>query len=98
MLCNARRTTLRTTAIRTTAMIERRTAPRHRVYKRGTIALGFIGIDCTIRNLSATGARIDVASPLALPDQFTLVMETDRVTRRCRPVWSAEQRIGVAFT
>jgi hypothetical protein len=78
-------------------MTERRAAPRHRVYKRGTIAIGAAGIDCTIRNLSATGARIDVAAPLDLPDQFMLVIETDQVTRRCRPVWNAEQRIGVAF-
>ncbi|MGP9811604.1 PilZ domain-containing protein [Rhodopseudomonas sp. NSM] len=78
-------------------MMDRRGTPRHRVFKRGTIAIGGAGFDCTVRNLSATGARIDVEGPVALPEEFVLVIETDKVKHRCRPVWSAAQRIGVAF-
>ena len=78
-------------------MTERRGAPRRRVFKRGTIAFSGAGFDCTVRNLSATGARIDVEAPVALPEEFVLVIETDKVKHRCRPVWVAARRIGVAF-
>jgi len=78
-------------------MIEKRAAPRHKVFKRGTIAFGGGGFDCTVRNLSATGARVEVASPVDLPPSFMLMIESDQFMRRCRPVWSDHQRIGVAF-
>ncbi|KIZ40154.1 MULTISPECIES: PilZ domain-containing protein [Rhodopseudomonas] len=78
-------------------MIEKRATPRHRVFKRGTIAFGGGGFDCTVRNLSANGARIEVAGPVHLPATFMLVIESDQFMRRCRPVWSQSQRIGVAF-
>ncbi|MGM4887836.1 PilZ domain-containing protein [Tardiphaga sp. 20_F10_N6_6] len=78
-------------------MIEKRTAPRHRVLKRGTLAFGGGGIDCTVRNLSASGARVDIASPLGLPSNFMLVIEADHFIRRCRPVWNNDRQLGVAF-
>jgi hypothetical protein len=78
-------------------MIEKRAFPRHKVFKRGTIAFGGGGIDCMVRNLSATGARIEVTNQVGLPNSFMLVIESDQFIRRCRPVWSADQRIGLAF-
>ena len=79
-------------------MIEKRAAPRSRVLKRGMIAFGGGGgVDCTVRNLSTTGARVDVACPMGLPESFTLVIESDQFIRRCHSVWSKDSRIGVAF-
>jgi hypothetical protein len=79
-------------------MIEKRTTPRHRVLKHGTLAFGGGGsVDCTVRNISSGGARLDVANPIGLPRSFTLVIQTDQFMRRCHPVWVSEQRIGVAF-
>jgi hypothetical protein len=79
-------------------MIEKRTVPRHRVLKRGILAFsGGGGRDCTVRNISQAGARIDIASPVGVPAVFTLVIEADHFMRRCRAVWSSEQHIGVAF-
>lgn len=78
-------------------MIEKRSVPRYKVFKRGTIAFQGGGIDCMVRNLSTDGARLDVESPIGLPPSFMLVIEADHFMRRCRPVWSANQRIGVAF-
>ena len=77
--------------------IEKRSAPRHRVLKGATIAFGGSGVECTVRNLSSSGAGLDVANPAGLPPSFTLVIETDQLIRRCRPVWSRDKRIGVAF-
>ena len=76
---------------------EKRAAPRHRVLKGGTITFDGNGVACTVRNLSATGAAIDVAGNIRLPPSFMLVIESDRFVRRCHPVWSNDKRIGVAF-
>lgn len=84
--------------MRATAMIEKRMARRYRVLKSGTIAFGGGGgIDCTVRNLSTSGARVDVACPDALPARFLLVIEADQFIRRCHSVWSKDDRLGVAF-
>jgi hypothetical protein len=78
-------------------MTENRTAPRRKVFKRGSITFSGAAFDCTVRNLSSQGAGLDVASPLGLPSSFTLVIESDQFIRRCHPVWSRERRVGVAF-
>jgi hypothetical protein len=43
-------------------MVETRIAPRHRVMKAGTIEFGSSAIDCTVRNLSITGAALEVSN------------------------------------
>ena len=79
-------------------MIEKRTFPRHRVLKQGTIAFrGGGGIDCMVRNLSFGGVRLDIVNPVGLPSSFTLVIVSDHFLRDCHAVWSREQKIGVAF-
>jgi hypothetical protein len=79
-------------------MIEKRAAPRHRVLKHGTLAFGGGGgVDCMVRNISESGARLDIANPVGLPASFTLVIQIDQFKRRCHPVWSSDNRIGVAF-
>lgn len=55
------------------------------------------GVDCTVRNISSGGARLDVANPVGLPQSFTLVIQTDHFVRHCHPVWCNDTRIGVAF-
>lgn len=84
-------------------MSERRITPRHRVFKAGSIEFGGgAAIDCTIRNLSDSGAALDVASPIGIPDSFDLVLardaaQQDQERRRCRVAWRKEKRIGVVF-
>ena len=74
---------------------EHRDRPRHRVLKGAKIEFGGSAIDCTIRNLSDTGAALDVTSPVGIPTDFTLVAEGIR--RPCRVVWRKEKRIGITF-
>ena len=50
-----------------------------------------------VRNMSNTGARVEVVNPVGLPGAFTLVIPSDKFTRRCHAVWSHDKRIGVAF-
>jgi len=77
---------------------EHRNAPRHRVLKAGTIEFGGGGIDCVVRNLSETGAALEVHSPVGIPDRFTLAVPQEHMRRTCRVMWRKEMRIGVAFT
>ena len=79
-------------------MIEKRSARRYRVLKGAIIAFGGNGVACTVRNLSSSGAAIDLADRISLPTSFTLLIERDQFMRRCRPVWCNANRIGVAFS
>ena len=78
-------------------MDEHPRAPRRRMFKAGTIEFGGGGIDCTVRNISETGAALEVNTPLFIPDRFTLFVPTEQLKRRCRVVWRKEKRIGVMF-
>jgi hypothetical protein len=79
-------------------LVEKREHARHRVLKGGRLSFDDGGgVDCMVRNLSSTGARLDGVSPIGLPESFTLVIEIDHFRRRCHPVWSHNKRIGVAF-
>ena len=79
-------------------MGERRDKARHRVLKAGTIEFGGGGaIDCTIRNLSDTGAALDVSSPVGIPDHFSLFVQVDGKHLACTVIWRKEKRIGVRF-
>jgi hypothetical protein len=79
-------------------MTERRIAQRHRVLKQGTLAFGAGGgIDCMVCNISDSGARVDIVNPTMLPESLMLVIKGDQFLRRCRPVWSKDLRVGLAF-
>jgi hypothetical protein len=74
-----------------------RAAPRQRILKAGSIEFSGSTIDCVVRNISATGAAIEVASPVGIPAEFNLVISGNIAKRPCRVVWVRDNRIGVAF-
>lgn len=78
-------------------MEDKRKLRRTRVLKAGTISFGGSAISCTVRNLTKSGALLDVVSPLGVPREFTLVISSDDVRRESRVVWIKEQRIGISF-
>ena len=82
-------------------MDEHRAAPRRRLLKSGKISFGGAVIDCTVRNLSETGAALEVGSPVGIPEHFTLVIGAEHIADHihvpCRVVWRKETRIGVHF-
>ena len=78
-------------------MEEHRAAPRHRVLKAGTMEFGGSKVECLIRNISTTGAAVEVKSPLWFPDAFALVVNSDGISRHCHIVWRNAMRLGVAF-
>lgn len=79
-------------------MEERRSNQRHRVLKAGTISFERGGtIDCQVRNLSDHGACLEVASPVGIPETFTLAIPKDSIRRPARVKWRKASRIGIAF-
>ena len=79
-------------------MEERRATIRHRTLKVGKIAIndGFSVIDCTVRNLSETGALLRVVSVVGIPDQFVLII-SDNQKHNCTVVRRTATDIGVTF-
>jgi hypothetical protein len=55
-------------------MVETRIATRYRVSKAATIEFVGGNIDCTIRDLSITGAALELPSQIDTPAKFTLVV------------------------
>ncbi|MGY4461897.1 PilZ domain-containing protein [Bradyrhizobium sp. LB13.1] len=78
-------------------MIEKRAAQRYRVFKGGAITFENNGIACTVRNMSANGAAIDLDAAVTLPQSFTLAIARDNFVRNCRTIWRSDRRIGLAF-
>jgi hypothetical protein len=74
-----------------------RAAPRQRTLKAGTIEFSGGTIDCVVRNISETGAALEVASPMGIPTKFNLLISGNVAKRPCRVVWIKDKRIGVAF-
>jgi hypothetical protein len=81
-------------------MIEGRIAPRYRVNKRATIDYGGDKYPCTVRDISSSGAALELSDSATLVRRakaFTLVIPDDRLRLWCRVVWQRDYRMGVAF-
>jgi hypothetical protein len=80
-------------------MVERRiSTPRRRMFKAATIELkSGGGISGFVKNLSESGAMIEVGTVFGIPDEFTLVIEAAHFARECKVVWRKPNRIGVHF-
>ena len=79
--------------------MERRRHPRAGTLKSARILLNrhYSVIDCTVRNLSPTGACLDVATTLGIPDRFDVMFDADKSIRPCRLIWHKDKQIGVEF-
>ena len=79
-------------------MVETRIAPRYRMSKSAQIDYGGDKTPCTIRDLSVTGAAIELSDLSAiLPATFTLIVPEDKLKLPCRVVWRKGYRMGVTF-
>ena len=83
----------------TTQTSERRLFPRKRVLRGGRMVFNNASstINCTLRNISDAGARLDVASVVGVPEVFDLKLE-GQPSRSCEVVWRSSDAIGIAFT
>lgn len=79
-------------------MVDTRIAPRLRVKKAAKIDFGGDKIACTIRDLSTTGAALELNEMNSrIPEAFTLVVPEDGLKLPCHVVWRKDFRMGVAF-
>jgi len=78
-------------------MVQTRAATRYRVMKPARIEHRGEGVNCTIRDLSLTGALLEVTDPALIPANFTLVVPEDGLKLSCRIVRRTVFRIGVTF-
>ena len=78
---------------------DNRQAERRRTLKGGRIVFngGRSTIDCTVRNLSPRGAKLQVTSVVGIPDTFDLLLE-GHAREPCRVVWRSLKELGVEFS
>lgn len=78
---------------------DRRVHPRHRVLKGGTLAFnnGYGALECVVRNLSASGARLQFGDTAAVPSRFDLRMAGEVAAIAAHVRWRTTTDVGVAF-
>ena len=80
-------------------MSERRIAPRQKSFLRGCIYFNNrrSAVDCLIRDISDTGARLIFSSTVAIPDVADLYIPQKEQTLRAHVQWRHGDEVGVAF-
>jgi hypothetical protein len=76
--------------------MEKRAGPRKTVLMSGAIEFTGSTINCLVRNISISGAALDVTNPLDTPERFDLVSK-DGTHIPCHVIWRQDEQIGVAF-
>jgi hypothetical protein len=76
----------------------KRSDSRQKVLKTARIILEDLkGIDCALRDVSATGAKLMVKKPEELPETFRLLI-SDSTIRPVKVMWRKPDSVGVQFT
>ena len=80
-------------------MLERRKHQRRRTLKAGEIILNDRAslIACTIRNISAGGACLELGPSIQIPNIFDLNIPSSNLLKPCQIAWRSVDRVGVAF-
>lgn len=79
--------------------VEQRQSNRVRSFLRGEAvhSNGSSRTECTVRDLSDTGARVEIPTSVTLPEYFEIVIPLKNITRRARIVWRHGGEIGILF-
>ena len=79
-------------------MKESRSAPRRRTLKGAKLILSSSTlIDCTVRDISATGARLELPGPTTLPHEFRLRVLNEPVDKPAELAWQRGLAAGIHF-
>lgn len=80
-------------------MTNARASDRTRSYLKALIEFGngATKLDCIVKNISATGARIDVTAAVSIPKEFNLNIPHRGEVLRSQMVWREHDAIGVRF-
>jgi PilZ domain len=76
---------------------DRRTKRRNQTFKFGVITFGSDRRLCVVKNISPTGALIEVDNAIEISDEFTLAIESEPSPRACRVAWKKAKQIAVNF-
>ena len=79
---------------------EHRRERRMRVLKMARIVFngGYSVYDCRVKNLSESGALLEMASLLGIPNRFEIALDPTATSRRlCTVMWRTDRLMGVAF-
>ena len=80
-------------------MVEARRSERIRSFLRARIIFnnGASTFECTIKNISLHGAKIDIAHSMSVPSEFDLEVPQRGRTYRAKMMWRAADSVGVEF-
>jgi hypothetical protein len=72
---------------------------RQRVFKGAKIVFnGYHSVlDCTVRDLTETGARLRLSSTADVPQQFELYFPQEKLIARARLAWQMGRDCGIAL-
>jgi PilZ domain-containing protein len=77
---------------------DRRTKQRNQTFKFGVITCEpDRRILSVVKNISPTGALLELDNALEIPDQFTLTIDSEPEARVCRVAWKKAKQIAVNF-
>lgn len=79
-------------------MTHTKRAPRLRTLIAARIRIDDRSAECTIRNISEKGAKIDLNAPMLVPDRFELDLPERGQTFWARLAWRKGQELGVAIS
>ncbi len=79
---------------------EGRIAKRQKVLKSAKIIFNRNQsvVDCAVRDMSETGAKLITSNSDIVPDEIRLLMMQDNTIRDARIVWRKGEMLGVHFT
>lgn len=77
----------------------KRAAHRQRVLKSAKIVSmnQWSLIDCTVRDMSETGAKLMVADPMTIPNLCRFLLPADNTIRDARVAWRRDGSVGIEF-
>ncbi|WP_019904357.1 PilZ domain-containing protein [Methylobacterium sp. 77] len=80
-------------------MSDNRREPRQRTFLKGRIIFnnGASSMDCLVRDMSATGARLALSETATLPEVFELFIPQKERTYKASLRWRRTDGIGIAF-
>ena len=76
---------------------DRRESPRTNVQWGARLYFATKSVDCTLRNISETGAAVSVLGALNVPDKVTLVITGKPGQRKAEVVWRTANALGLRF-
>lgn len=76
---------------------EKRGAIRHPVMVQAKIVSAASPVYCAVREIAATGARLELGADVELPARFDLLLVKAELTVKAELRWRRDDAVGIAF-